>query len=92
MADKPPSKWSRVYWNDTGERVARTFLATALPLWVTAGNVAQNLDFLNVLELSGSAAGVSLILCLLGNLQNGESGPSLLPSPPAPQVNPPDAV
>jgi len=81
------SKWSRTYWSDLAERVVATFIVTLIPAWVAAGNVAH-LDWVNALELAGSAAGLSLLKGLLANLANPESGPSLLPAPPAPEVSP----
>ena len=83
------SKWSRTYWSDLGERVGATFVVTLIPAWVAAGNVAH-LDWVNALELAGSAAGLSLLKGLLANLANPESGPSLLSAPPAPVVEPDD--
>jgi hypothetical protein len=82
------SKWSRTYWSDLGERVAATFIATLIPVYVAAANVAH-LDVVNAVEISASAAGLSLLKGLLANLANPESGPSLLPAPPAPVVETP---
>lgn len=79
------SKWNRTYFADLSERVVSTFIVTLIPMWVTAGNVAH-LDFVNALEVAGSAAGLSLLKGLLANMANPESGPSLLPAPPAPEV------
>lgn len=79
------SKWNRTYFADLAERVVSTFIVTLIPMWVTAGNVAH-LDFVNALEVAGSAAGLSLLKGLLANMANPESGPSLLPAPPAPEV------
>lgn len=79
------SKWSKTFWSDLAERVVSTFIVTLIPMWVTAGNVAH-LDFANALEVAGSAAGLSLLKGLLANMASPESGPSLLPAPPAPPV------
>lgn len=79
------TKWSRTYWSDLAERVGSTFLGALIPAAVAAGNLAS-LDWVNALELAGSAAGISLLKGLLANLADPESGPSLLPSPPAPDV------
>jgi hypothetical protein len=79
-------KWSRTYWADLGERVGSTFLGALIPAAVAAGNLAA-LDWVNALELAGSAAGISLLKGLLANMASPESGPSLLPAPPAPDVN-----
>jgi hypothetical protein len=64
-------KWGGKFWGDTAERVISTFLLTLIPMWVTVGNVA-NLDFVNALEVSGSAAGLSLLKCLLANMATGD--------------------
>lgn len=77
------SKWNKTYLADLAERVVSTFIVTLIPMWVTAGNVAH-LDFVNALEVAGSAAGLSLLKGLLANMVTPESGPSALPSPPAP--------
>jgi hypothetical protein len=82
---QPRSKWSRTYWADLGERVASTFLGALIPAAIAAGNLAS-LDWVNAVELAGSAAGISLLKGLLANLADAESGPSLLPAPPAPPV------
>lgn len=83
------NKWGKTYWSDLGERVGATFFATLIPIYVTVQNVA-GLDWVNALEISGSAAGLSLLKGLAANLKNSESGPSLLPSPPAPDMAPDD--
>lgn len=81
------SNWGRTYWFDLGERTASTFLATFIPVYATVQNVA-GLDWANALEISGTAAGLSFLKGLAANLKNSDSGPSLLPSPPAPDMNP----
>lgn len=86
FADVPQSKWSRTYFADLAERVGSTFLGALIPAAIAAGNLAS-LDWVNALELAGSAAGISLLKGLAANMANPESGPSLLPSPPAPEVD-----
>ena len=88
---KRKNKWSKTYFADLAERVGATFVVTLIPMWVTAGNVAH-LDFVNALEVAGSAAGLSLLKGLLANLADPGSGPSLLPAPPAPPVSETPAV
>lgn len=80
------SRWSRNYWADLAERVGSTFLGALLPAAIAAGNLAS-LDWVNAVELAGSAAAISLLKGLLANLADAKSGPSLLPAPPAPEVN-----
>jgi hypothetical protein len=81
------NRWSRTYWTDLGERVGATFIATLIPLYVATSNAFQ-LDWTTDLEIAASAAGLSLLKGLAANLANPDSGPSLLPSPPAPEVEP----
>jgi|GEM_PF-4281476 hypothetical protein len=81
------SKWSKTYWADLGERTASTFIATLIPVYIAAANVAH-LDWRNAVEISASAAGLTLLKGLGANLTSPDSGPSLLPSPPAPPVTP----
>lgn len=64
------SKWGGKFWADTIERTASGFITTLIPMWVTVGNVA-NLDFENALEVSGSAAGLVFLKCLLANMATG---------------------
>lgn len=78
-------KWSKTYWADLGERVGSTFVGALIPAAIAAGNLVS-LDWVNALELAGSAAAISLLKGLYANLKNPESGPSLLPAPPAPPV------
>lgn len=78
------SKWNKGYFRDLGERVGATFIVTLIPVWTAAANVAQ-LDWVNAIEISVSAAGLSLLKGLLANLANPESGASLL-SPPGPVI------
>jgi hypothetical protein len=77
------SKWSKAFWRDLGERVASTFIASFIPVYVAAANVAH-LDWVNAVEISGTAAGLSLLKGLAANLASPESGPSLLSPPPGP--------
>ena len=79
------TKWSKSFWADLGERVGSTFLGALIPAAVAAGNLAA-LDWVNALELAGSAAGISLLKGLLANLKDPESGASLLSSPPGPEI------
>lgn len=81
------SQWSKQFWADLGERVAATFIATLIPLYVATEN-AFRLDWTTDLEIAASAAGLSLLKGLAANLAHPDSGPSLLPAPPAPEIDP----
>lgn len=83
------SKWSKKFWADLGERVASTEIGALLTTSVLMG--ATPVDWSNqtaVWTTLGAPPTVSLLKGLLANLKDPESGPSLLPSPPAPAVTP----
>jgi hypothetical protein len=81
------AKWSKTFWADLGERVGATFIG-ALVTMLTADSSGV---------VSGSPrqwwliVGLPTVLSLLkgigANMADSESGPSLLPSPPAPEVD-----
>jgi hypothetical protein len=83
------SKWGRTYWADTGERVASSVLVIAV-VDVTAYQTGE-LDLENAVKVIVSTTLLTLFKCVGANLKNSDSGPSLLPSPPAPdmQTDPP---
>jgi hypothetical protein len=62
-------KWGKAYWMDLGERVGSTFLATLIPMYVTAQNVTA-INWPDTLIVSGSAAGLSLLKGLYANLRS----------------------
>lgn len=79
------SDWSGTFWADLGERVASTAVYGAITL-LTANSVTDMTP-----ELGWTIVGLPTVLSLLkglaANLKSSESGPSLLPSPPAPVVD-----
>jgi hypothetical protein len=80
------SKWGRTYWADTGERVASSVLVIAV-VDVTAYQTGE-LDLQNAVKVIVATGLLTLLKCLGANLKNSDSGPSLLPSPPAPDMDP----
>lgn len=80
------NKWSVAYFADLGERVASTAIYGVITL-LTANAVTD----INV-ELGWTIVGLptvlSLLKGLLANLKDSESGASLLPSPPGPEIDP----
>lgn len=82
------NKWSRTYWADLGERVASTAVYGGITL-LTA-NAVTDLTAALAWTIVGLPTVLSLLKGLLANLKDAESGPSLLPSPPAPDVTPDD--
>lgn len=79
------SKWSTAYFADLGERVASTAIYGGITL-LTANGVTDVTT-----ELGWTIVGLPTVLALLkgllANLKDSESGASLLPSPPGPEVN-----
>lgn len=80
------STWSSTYFANLGERVASSALGGALTM-VTA-DAAGVADYSTRAwwVLVGIPAATSLLKGLLANLKDSDSGPSLLPAPPAPPV------
>lgn len=80
------NKWSKRFWSDLAERVATTAgygvvtMLTADATGAISGNPQQ---WWVVVGLPTALAGIK---GLLANLGNPESGASLLPSPPGPDV------
>jgi hypothetical protein len=81
------SKWSKNYWSDLAERVVSTFIQALLGCLVLTG--ATPVDWSDgkaIWAVLGVPTAVALLKGLLANMADGESGPSLLPAPPAPEV------
>lgn len=83
-----PSKWSRTFWADLAERVGATAIGALLAVVAGSQSGAIPNDPAVWWSVIGVPVVVSLLKGLLANLANGESGPSLLPAPPAPVVEP----
>lgn len=84
------SKWSRRFWSDLAERVGATFLGALLSL-IVMDNVLEGPDWDTTLwPIVVLPTAVSLIKGLLANLANSESGASLLPAPPGPDIDGPE--
>jgi hypothetical protein len=84
------SKWGKTYWADTAERVGSSTIVIAV-VDVTAYQTGE-LDLQNATKVLVATGLLTLLKCLGANLKNSNSGPSLLPAPPAPPVvdPPPD--
>ena len=85
-APAKPSKWSRTFWADLAERVG----ATAIGALIGALSGAWAGVFPSDPAVWWSVVGVPTLFSLLkglsANMKNPESGPSLLPAPPAPEI------
>lgn len=82
------SKWSGTYWADLGERVASSALGGVLAMVAADSSGVADYSPRAWWVLVGIPAATSAVKGLLANLKDSESGPSLLPSPPAPEVAP----
>lgn len=81
------NKWSKAFWVDLAERVGATFLGALLTvLTVTGSTPVDWTDGTVVWTILGVPTLVSLIKGLLANLADAESGASLVPAPPGPEV------
>lgn len=81
------TKWSKRFWADLAERVASTFLGALLTALTVVGSTPVDwTDAQVVWTILGLPTLVAVIKGLLGNLANPDSGASLLPAPPGPEV------
>lgn len=79
--------WSRAFWSDLAERVGSTFLQALLGVLVATNTPALDWsDYRAVWVLLGIPTAASLIKGLLANMAQPESGASLLPTPPGPDL------
>lgn len=80
------SKWSSTFWADLAERVGTTAIYGLIA--VLTGDASGAVP--NEPKIWWVVVGLPTVLALLkglaANLKNPESGPSLLPAPPAPDV------
>jgi hypothetical protein len=81
------NKWSREYWADLAERVGATAIGALLAVVAGSTSGAIPNDPAVWWSMIGVPVVVSLLKGLLANMADGESGPSLLPAPPAPPVD-----
>ncbi len=79
------NKWSRRYFSDLAERVGSTAIYGAISL-LTAAQLDLSLE--RVWPIVGLPVALALLKGLLANLSAPESGASLLPSPPGPEIDP----
>lgn len=81
------NKWSKKFWVDLAERVGATFLGAVLTLMTAAETTpiewTNPAFFWSVL---GVPTAFALIKGLLANMAAPDSGASLVPHPPGPDV------
>ena len=83
------TKWNKRYFADLAERVGSTFLGALLgTLTLTGTTPVDWTDGKVIWAVLGIPTAVSLIKGLLANLGDPESGASILPAPPGPEVTP----
>lgn len=80
------AKWSKTYWADLAERVGSTAIGALLAVITGSSTGAIPNDPAVWWTVIGVPTVVSLLKGLLANMADSESGPSLLPAPPAPEV------
>lgn len=82
------NKWSKEFWVDLAERVGSTFVGALLTaLTVTGATPVDWSDGQIVWTILGLPTLVSLLKGLAANLADPESGASLIPFPPGPEVH-----
>ena len=80
------TKWSKTYWADLAERVGSTAIGALLAVIAGSSTGAIPNDPAVWWAVIGVPTLTSLLKGLAANMANPESGPSLLPAPPAPPV------
>ena len=80
------SKWSATFWEDLLERVGATAIGALVTALVGDWSGVIPSDPRVWWTVVGLPTLLSLLKGLMANLANPESGPSLLPSPPAPKI------
>lgn len=81
------SKWSSTYWADLGERVASSAIGGILTMLGLSVVDLLSSSWQAWLAVVGIPTLTSFLKGLLANLKDSESGPSMLPAPPAPVVD-----
>lgn len=79
------SKWSKSYLADLAERVVSTALYGVIAMLTADASGAISGSARQWWLVVGLPAALSLLKGLLANLADPSSGPSALPSPPAPK-------
>lgn len=82
------NKWSSTYFADLAERVASTAIYGVITMLTADASGAVSGNAKQWWVIVGLPTALSVLKGVLANLGDPESGPSLLPSPPAPDVAP----
>lgn len=82
------SKWSGTFWADLAERVGTTAIYGLIAVLTgdASGAVPNEPKVWWVVVVLPTV--LAFLKGILANLKNSDSGPSLLPAPPAPDVDP----
>lgn len=80
-------KWSSTFWADLAERVGSTAIYGLIAVLTGDATGAVSNEPKVWWAVVGLPTVLSLFKGLLANMASPNSGPSLLPSPPAPDVN-----
>lgn len=83
---KKYNKWGARYWSDFGERLGATIGATILGTFGT-DQLVTTVDWDKLWPVIGTVGLVTAIKLLMANFTNPETGGSLLPSPPGPEID-----
>jgi hypothetical protein len=78
--------WSGTFWADWAERVASSAIGGVLTMLGLSVSDLLHSSVSAWLAVVGIPTATSALKGLLANLADDESGPSLLPAPPAPVV------
>jgi len=82
-----PKKWSGPFWADLGERVGATAIGALVTMLTADSSGVVSGSPQQWWLIVGLPTALALLKGIGANMADPESGPSLLPSPPAPEVN-----
>ena len=82
-----PKKWSSTFWADLAERVGTTAIYGLIAVLTGDASGAVSSEPKVWWVMIGLPTALALLKGLAANMASPESGPSLLPSPPAPEVD-----
>lgn len=82
-----PKKWNRTYWADLAERVGTTAIYGLVAVLTGDASGAVPNEPKVWWVVVGLPTALALLKGLAANMADPESGPSLLPAPPAPDIH-----
>lgn len=83
-------KWTKAFWVDLGERVGATAVGALITMLTADASGAISGNTQQWWLIVGLPTALSALKGVLANLADSESGASIVPAPPGPEVQPAD--